>query len=124
MKILIKDDVFEIDKRLKEIDENYFILYDTEKQKYEVHNCLQETTYCLTVPFDGLDSRLVDFVCLTNVANIDNIVRDIDNSNCKHEINCLDNVKNYTDYMLREIYDFYSNSSKNFCNNSYSIVWR
>lgn len=34
----IKNDVYYIAERLKEIDFKYFILYDTKKQKYEIHH--------------------------------------------------------------------------------------
>ena len=62
MKIEIEDDVFEIVKRLKEIDDGYFVLYDTCKNRFEVHNYYQENTYCLMCPYDVLDDRLIDIV--------------------------------------------------------------
>ena len=62
MKVIIEDDVFDILKRVREIDEGYFILFDTSNCKYELHNINQPTTYCLTIPFDNIDSRLIDLV--------------------------------------------------------------
>ena len=37
MKIKIESDIFEISKRVKDIDENYYIVFDTKKNKYELH---------------------------------------------------------------------------------------
>ena len=42
MKIEIKEDLFDIVNRLKEIDDGYFVLYDLKKCRYEVHNKKQE----------------------------------------------------------------------------------
>jgi len=124
MKIRIEDDVFEITKRVKEIDEGYYIVFDTDKQSYELHNSNQLTSYCLTVPYQILDSRCVDLILYSSVANIDNIIEDIDNNNNIIENHNLNHVKNQSEFMLREIYEFFNNSSKKFCNNSFETKWR
>ena len=36
MKIKIESDVFDIVDRIKEIDDGYFIIYDTQKNKFEI----------------------------------------------------------------------------------------
>ncbi len=77
----IKNDVYYIAERLKEIDFKYFILYDTKKQKYEIHHKGQSDTYCLTVPFDELDARTVDFVNQTRVENRDRLLKELDEEN-------------------------------------------
>ena len=38
MKIKIESDVFNIINRIKEIDDGYFIMYNTNSKKFEVHN--------------------------------------------------------------------------------------
>ena len=45
MLIEIKHDVFYVAERLKEIDFKYFILYNTDKKKYEIHHSGQTDTY-------------------------------------------------------------------------------
>lgn len=124
MKIKIENDVFEITQRIKEIDEGYYIVFDTKKQMYELHNYMQPNTYCLTIPYDNLDSRLIDLLLYTNISNIDNIINDIDNNNSNIERNALNNVKIQTEYMVKEIYEFSNNSSKNFEINSCDNFWR
>ena len=105
MKILLESDVFDIVNRIKEIDEGYFILYDLDKAKFELHNLNQPfNTYCLTIPYNEIDEKIIKLIWLTSIINIDNIIDEIDNNNKDIDKNNLENVKNYTDYYVREIY--------------------
>ena len=125
MKIKIESDVFDIIKRIKEIDENYFVIFDTNKNKYELHYKNQLNTYCFTYPYENLDNRMIDLIYFSNVSNIDNIVEDIDNNNAKIEKDNMNSVKSSSDYMVREIYNFSKISSKNLDElKAFSSVWR
>lgn len=125
MKIKIDSDVFDIIKRIKEIDEGYYILFDLDKNRYELHNINQSTTYCLTYPYEDLDERMISLINKTNSRYIDNIMEDIDNNNAKIEKECEDNAKCTADYMIREIYAFSNNSTKNFDDDKmFASVWR
>ena len=86
MLIEIKHDVFYVAERLKEIDFKYFILYNTDKEKYEIHHSGQSDTYCLTVPYDELDARTVNFVNQTRVENRDRLLKELDEQNRKRGI--------------------------------------
>lgn len=82
MKIKIINDVFNIAKRIKYIDKEYFILWDSEKNNFEIHNENQiDTTYCLTLPFKDLDKRALDYVYQTQSTNIEKILENIENDN-------------------------------------------
>lgn len=83
MKIEIDGDVYFIAERLKEIDFNYFILYNTKKKCYEIHHHGQSDTYCLTVPYDELDERTIDFVNKTRVENRDRLFAELEKENLK-----------------------------------------
>lgn len=125
MKIKIDSDVFDIVKRIKEVDDGYYIVFDTAKNKYELHNRKQQSTYCLTCPFGNLDKRLLDLIYKTNSRHIDKIIEEIDNNNKKVERNVYNNAKNTSDFMLREIYAFSNNSSKNLDDvKAFTSVWR
>lgn len=124
MKIKIEDDLFDIVKRIKEIDDGYFVLFDIEKGRYEIHNSKQKQTHCLNVNGCELNSCVIDLILKTNVAYIDHIIEDIDNNNKKHEQKEQDMRKSYSDYMVREIYDFCSNSSKEFKDEMFQTEWR
>ncbi len=82
MKIRITHDVYEIAKRIRYIDKDYYIIYDTSKKVFEVHNSSQlDTTYCLTIPFNTLDIRTLEYVYESMSANIDKIIEKIENDN-------------------------------------------
>ncbi len=84
MKITIENDTFFVSDRIKEIESNYFIVYDTQKQKYEVHYKGQEPdTYCLTLPFDELDSRTVDYVFKTQISKAKELFDEMERENDK-----------------------------------------
>ena len=76
------EDVYNISKRIKDIDRDYYIVYDTSKQKFEVHNSSQIcSSYCLTLSYDELDERTLKYVLKTQSANIDEILSSIENDN-------------------------------------------
>lgn len=82
MKIKISGDVYDISKRIKNIDRDYYVVYDTSKQKFEIHNSSQiDSSYCLTLPYDELDERALKHVLKTQSANIDEILKEIENDN-------------------------------------------
>lgn len=82
MKIQIENDVYEIANRIKDIDRDYYLIYDTSKQKFEVHNKSQfGSSYCLTLPYNELDERTLLYVRKTQSANIEEILHDLENDN-------------------------------------------
>ena len=114
MRVKIESDVFGIVDRIKEIDEEYFIVFNTVKNKYELHNSGQLDSYCLTIPYDCLDAKIIDLIHFSKVENIDDIMYEIDNNNNIIENNNKDNVKYLTNYMAKEFFEFASNSSKKY----------
>ena len=84
MKIRISQDVYNIAKRIKNINRDYYVVYDTSRQNFEIHNSNQVgSTYCLTIPYNQLDERVLKLVRETQSANIDEILEQIENDN-KH----------------------------------------
>ena len=82
MKIQINFDVYNISKRIKDIDRDYYVVYDTSKQKFEVHNSKQiGSSYCLTLPYCELDERSLSYVLKTQSSNIEEILEKIENDN-------------------------------------------
>ena len=44
---IVKNDLFNITRRIKEIDKNYFIAFNTKTKNFEVHNfCQSHSTFC------------------------------------------------------------------------------
>lgn len=125
MKIEIKSDVFNIVKRVKEIDEGYYILFDLSKNVFELHYRFQPNSYCFSFNYESLDNRLIDNVYASIISNIDNIIEDIDNNNVKLECENLNNIKDYAGCVSRDIYEYCSNTSKDYnSNNAFLTVWR
>ena len=67
---------------------------------------------------------MIDLIYYSNINNIDIIMEDIDKNNENIEKNNNITMKDQTNFMLREIYDFASNSSKEYKDNSFSTIWR
>ena len=77
----IDNDVYYICSRLKEIDESYFVLYNLDKNVYEVHSSLQKDSYCFTVPFSVLDQRTLFYALKTRSDRRDKIIEEIEKNN-------------------------------------------
>ena len=112
-------------KRITEIDDGYYILFNTLNNKYEIHNCNQMNTYCFTSKNTVIDSRIIDEINYSKVSNIDKIIDEIDKNNLIVESNRMQKTKDDSDYMLREIFKYSSNSSKEYCEaDAFSTIWR
>lgn len=82
-KVLVESNVFNIPERLREIDKGYFVLFNPENQRYELHHEEQDFTYCFTFPFEELDGRAIDYVRETRIERIDIIKRQMKERNRK-----------------------------------------
>lgn len=81
--IEIKDDLFDICKRIRQIDAKYFILFNLKTKKYEVHYRRAKNTYELTLPFANLDARAVEYVQKTRIEHSRQIYAEIEKQNQK-----------------------------------------
>ena len=88
---LIENDVYFISQRIKEIDKNYFIVFNISKNKFEVH-CLGQIwgSYCFTIPYETLDERTLFYTLKTKSDNLQKIIEEIDKANEKLQ---KDNIK-------------------------------
>jgi len=107
MKIKLTYDVYNISKRIKEIDKGYYIVFNTSKAKFEVHNSLQlGGSYCLTLPYTSLDERTLKHVRKTSCANIDYVLNEIENDNNKikstEKLSAFNNVCESIENLRRE----------------------
>ena len=84
--IAIQSDTFYIRERLKEIDESYFLVYNFNKEKFEVHSSdLKGNTYCLTIPYPVLDERTLFLVRKTRSRNVDMLINEMEEENKKKQ---------------------------------------
>lgn len=54
---LVEQDVQDISRRVSEYDEDMFVVFNADKQKYELHSLESHETYQMTFPFKELDAR-------------------------------------------------------------------
>ena len=67
-------------------DIDYFIVYNASKDNYEIHNQSQiGSTYCVTIPYNTLDERTINFVYKTQSKNIEEILYPIEKENKLYE---------------------------------------
>ena len=78
----VVNDLYDIAKRIKEIDEQYFTFYSYEKKRYEIHHRGQVgNTLALVVPYDKLDGRTLLLVQRTRRERMDEILRETEAHN-------------------------------------------
>lgn len=82
MKVKITHDLFDIATRIKELDERYEIYFDTDAQKYYIYALGVRQ---LTLPYDKLDVRTLDYVYEARVENAEKILKEIDEYNYRSE---------------------------------------
>lgn len=83
--IVIKNDLFNIANRLKQINKKYFIVYNKQTKKFEVHFKRNFHTLELVLPFERLDIRTINYVLKTKIENKKALLEEIENHNKKLE---------------------------------------
>jgi hypothetical protein len=76
----IKDDLFDIVRRLKEVDAGYRIFWNNKSARWEVHQGEgrpDALSMCFVVPYAELDERTVEHARRTRFENLDDIEREI-----------------------------------------------
>ena len=74
----IKEDLFDIARRLREIDDRYILYRNLRLNRFEIHanGALQ-----IVVPFEKLDARTVELARSTRLEYADKLVRKMDEEN-------------------------------------------
>lgn len=98
MKFLIKNDLFDISKRIKNnYDDNYFIVFDTNLLAYQVYTSKvqldripeyiggEKMYYVLTFPYQQLDIRCIKYLYQTEIDDIDLLIKNLNSENEKLE---------------------------------------
>lgn len=79
---IIESDCLDIVQRIKTIDKDYFVEFNLQTGKFELHHAGQaKGTYCLTFPFDVLDERAYLHVLKTKVQNSDALFEEMERQN-------------------------------------------
>jgi len=78
MKIRIENDLFDIASRLKEINQEYVVVFNTDSQKFEIE---VDGKTQLILPFEHLDERTLRRAYYTRSENALNLVADLEKEN-------------------------------------------
>ena len=111
MQKIIKNGLFNINNRLKRIDNSYYLVFNTISNLYEVHSKKQKNTYCFSFP--TCDYRLLKFAKETSVKNLSKVLEEIALNNEQKELNSKKSRNDYIKQNALNLMDFISNSSKN-----------
>lgn len=83
---VVKNDLYDIAKRLKEIDDGYFIFFNYRKKRYEIHSTKQVgSSLALVVPYNVLDGRTLTLVRQTSIERMDRIMEENRRKNARIE---------------------------------------
>ena len=83
---VIDDDLFGVCRRLKSVDDGYFVFLNYKTGKFEVHNRKDAPhTLCLVLPYDSLDERTVRHVLYTRAERVKEIVERMERENARLE---------------------------------------
>lgn len=83
MFVKITQDVCDICQRIKEVDENYYIVYNRVLNRFELHDRSVKGRFACVLPFDRLDERSVRHARRTRIQRIDALMRELDACNEK-----------------------------------------
>ncbi|MBP3630236.1 MAG: hypothetical protein J6J23_01970 [Clostridia bacterium] len=79
---VIEDDLFGIARRLKEIDNDYFLVFNNLLGRFEVHsNKNIGNTLSVVCPYDRVDARLLSLVRKTARNNASALIKEIEEQN-------------------------------------------
>lgn len=89
----IKDDLFDVAKRLRQIDANYRLYFNKLLGRFEVHNHAQRgNSLAVVVPYDKLDARTITLVRKTRVENAERLLAKMEKANAKAENDAVSRV--------------------------------
>ncbi len=122
MKIKINDDVFDIVKRLQDIDDSYYVLYDNVKNRYEVWS-LCEKSMCFVVPYATLDARTIAYALKTNSNNAQKLFNEIDKNNNEIMKNECNKIIDQNTYKFKEIFEYEKLSRQMSLDKAFCTTW-
>jgi hypothetical protein len=103
--IVIENDLFDIARRLKEIDAGYIVVYNKKRRRFEVRHERTRESFACMLPFDRLDERTVRHVRKTRAENTERLLREIEKNNEKitaeKENRVLDELRKKSESLIR-----------------------
>lgn len=123
--IEIKNDLFNISKRIKKIDKNYFIVFSPRKKVYEVHYKNQKgSSLAFCVDKKYLNSEVLTKAYKTSVRNYKKLLSEIESNNLKLDKKNEEYLKQKSEYYLKS-YLYYADKKGGDCKfeNADNTLW-
>ena len=77
----IEGDVCDISRRIREVEPEYFIVYNRRLARYELHDGLCGDTFACVLPIDELDARSLRYARRRSVETIYRLLEELDREN-------------------------------------------
>ena len=108
---IIRTSVINIPERLREIEKGYFVVRNHRTHKFEVHHedGLPIDSIQLSLPFDELDERTLQYVWDTRVENAKALFALMERQNAKLEEDAQKRSDNETECISKEIFQYCHN---------------
>jgi hypothetical protein len=109
---IVTSSVTNIPKRLMEIDKGYFVVRNHKTGRFEIHHTdgFPLESFQLTLPFDELDERTLQYVWDTRVENSKAIFELMERQNAKLEEDEQKKSDEITQELAKDIYQYCNNN--------------
>jgi AmiR/NasT family two-component response regulator len=112
-RIPVTSHAMDIPVRLKEVNRDFFVMFNTKIQKYEIHCASQpESTLACVLPFEELDNRTLLYVREFSRERTQNLAREIEEYNERLEKKRQAELLDEAGYKTREAFNYLRNNSK------------
>lgn len=109
----VNNDLFFISSRIKEINNNYTLLFNALTKKYEVHDLSNHVcSLAISVFPHELDERVIQKLFLSRKENMKNLFRSLDESNQKLQQNKLFKTSQMSKELLSDIVNYSSSARR------------
>ena len=81
---VITNDLYDIANRLRAVNEDYAVYYNTDNARFEVHD-ERRGALAFVVPYEELDARTVEYALYTRVENSKRIFEEVEQHNRRVE---------------------------------------
>jgi hypothetical protein len=111
-RIPVLSNVYDIPVRLKEVNGDFFIMFNTRNQKFEVHDKSQPfTTLACVLPFDELDQRSIAYVRERYHVDVQDLAAEIERYNDDLDRRQQAELIDKANYKCREAFNYLKNNS-------------
>ncbi len=110
--INIDSDVFDICNRIKSIDDDYYLVLNTVKQRFEVHNKAQgRLSLAAVLPYDKLDGRTITYLLVTRREKAEKLIKEIEAENARIQKRAVDDSVDQAKCRLNDYLKYARNSA-------------